>query len=73
MWGELVTIDGSKFQAVASKHKVVSRKKMERQVGVLEEDIARYLMELEASDATEERETAPDTQALWAMLARFAV
>ena len=51
--GELVAIDGSKFQAVASKRKMVSRGKLERQVVALDADIARYLAELEAADAAE--------------------
>lgn len=69
--GELVAIDGSKFQAVASKRKVVSRKKLEQQVVALEADITRYLADLEAADAAEAPEGIPDAQALRATLARL--
>ncbi len=69
--GDLVAIDGSKFQAATSKRKVVSRKKLERQVVALEADIARYLAELEAADAAEGREGAPDARALRAALTRL--
>lgn len=69
--GELVAIDGSKFLAVASKRRVVSRKKLERQVATLDADIARYLAELEAADATESSEAVPDVCVLRETLARL--
>lgn len=68
---ELVAIDGSKFQAVASKRKAVSRGKLERQVAALDADIARYLAELEAADAAEQADAAPDASALRETLARL--
>jgi hypothetical protein len=67
--GELVAIDGSKFLAVASKRRVVSRKKQEREVAALDTDIARYLAELEAADAAEQSDAAPDASALRETLA----
>lgn len=69
--GELVAIDGSKFLAVASKRQVVSRQKLERQVAALDADIARYLAELEAADAAEQRDLAPDAGALRETLVRL--
>lgn len=69
--GELVAIDGSKFLAVASRRQVVSRKKLARQVAALDTDIARYLAELEAADATEQSDSVPDASALRDTLARL--
>lgn len=69
--GELVAIDGSKFQAVASKRQVISRKKLERQVVALDTDIARYLAELEVADAAEEGENVLDASTLRETLARL--
>ncbi len=69
--GELVAIDGSKFQAVASKRKVVSHKKLVRQAATLDAEIARYLAELDTADAAERGDAAPDTSALRDTLARL--
>ena len=69
--GELVAIDGSKFPAVASKRHVVSRKKLERQIAALDADIARYLAELEAADATESSDASPDARTLRETLVRL--
>lgn len=69
--GELVAIDGSKFVAVASKRRVVSRQKLERQVAALDADIARYLPELEAADAAEQSDGVPDARARRETLARL--
>lgn len=69
--GELVALDGSKFLAVASKRRVVSRKKLARQVAALDTDIARYLAELEVADAAEQSDTVPDARALRDTLARL--
>ena len=51
--GELVAIDGSKFQAVASTRKHLSLKQLQRQQQRLEQHIARYLAQLDAADAEE--------------------
>lgn len=56
--GELVAIDGSKFQAVASKRQVVSRKQLAHQLATIDADIARYLAELEAGDRAAAQVTA---------------
>ena len=54
--GELVAIDGSKFQAAASNRKHVTPKKLKHQEAVLEKRIARYLAQLEEADRSEESE-----------------
>jgi transposase len=51
--GELVAIDGSKFQAVASRHRAVSDGDMARRQAQLEERIGGYLKELEEADKRE--------------------
>lgn len=53
MGGEWVAIDGSKFQAVASNDKAVTRKQLKRDQAQLEERIAAYLAELDRCDRAE--------------------
>ncbi|MCQ4323791.1 IS5/IS1182 family transposase [Stutzerimonas stutzeri] len=55
--GELVAIDGSKFQAVASARKHLSLKQLKRQQQRLEQRIADYLAQLEAADQAEAGES----------------
>ena len=54
--GQLVVIDGSKFQAVASQRKHLSLAKLKRQQAKLEAEIARYLAELDEADRSEATE-----------------
>ena len=54
--GQLVAIDGSKFQAVASQRKHLSLAKLKRQQAKLEAQIARYLAELDEADHSEATE-----------------
>lgn len=54
--GQLVAIDGSKFQAVASQRKHLSLAKLKRQQAKLEAQIARYLAELDEADRSEATE-----------------
>jgi transposase len=54
--GQLVAIDGSKFQAVASQRKHLSLAKLKRQQAKLEAEIARYLAELDEADRSEATE-----------------
>ena len=54
--GQLVAIDGSKFQAVASQRKHLSLAKLKRQQAKLEAQIARYLAELDEADRNEATE-----------------
>ena len=51
--GELVAIDGSKFQAVASSRKHMTPKKLKHQEAVLDKRIARYLAQLDEADRNE--------------------
>ena len=51
--GEWVAIDGSKFQAVASKAKALTREQLRREQAKLEERVAQYLAELDRSDREE--------------------
>lgn len=54
--GQLVAIDGSKFQAVASQRKHLSLTKLKRQQAKLEAQISRYLAELDEADRSEATE-----------------
>ena len=51
--GEWVAIDGSKFQAVASRQKAFTRKQLEREQVKLEERVMAYLAELDRCDREE--------------------
>lgn len=70
--GEWVAIDGSKFQAVASRKRAVTVEQLKRQQAGIEKRIAAYLEQLEAADREEEQaEAPPDTEALRAALAKL--
>jgi len=51
--GELVAIDGSKFQAVASRRQLITPARLAKQEQALEARIAGYLQQMEATDKTE--------------------
>ena len=51
--GELVAIDGSKFQAVASRRQLITPARLARQEQALEARIAEYLQQMEATDNAE--------------------
>ena len=55
--GELVAIDGSKFEAVASKRRVVTRKSVAEESRKLEARIAQYLRCLDEADREEPKES----------------
>ena len=55
--GQLVAIDGSKFQAVASPRKHLSLKQLKRQQEKLDTHIATYLAQLDEADQAESTET----------------
>lgn len=61
--GEWLAIDGSKFEAVASRKAVLSRERLLREQAVLERRVAEYLERLDAADA-EEGETTIDAGAV---------
>lgn len=51
--GDLVAIDGSKFKAVNSRRKNVTKKQLKRTIQKLDEDIDRYLDEMDVADENE--------------------
>ena len=61
--GEWLAIDGSKFEAVASRKAVLSRERLLREQAVLDRRVAEYLERLDAADA-EEGETTIDAGAV---------
>lgn len=54
--GELVAIDGSKFQAVASRRQLVTPVKLAKQQQALEARIADYLQQMETTDKAEAKD-----------------
>jgi transposase len=65
--GELVAIDGSKFQAVSSKRRVVTARALEEESRKLDGRIAQYLKSLDEADR-QEREEPIDRAAVAAAL-----
>jgi transposase len=61
--GEWLAIDGSKFEAVASRKAVLSRERLLREQAVLDRRVAEYLERLDAADA-EEGESTVDAGAV---------
>ena len=51
--GEWLVIDGSKFEAVASRKAVLSREQLLREQAALDRRVAEYLERLDAADAEE--------------------
>jgi len=51
--GELISIDGSKFRAVNCKKRNFNRAKLMKRIKEIEEEIEKYLRELEENDAKE--------------------
>jgi transposase len=54
--GELVAIDGTKIQAVASRKKVITPKSLAKQIAALDRKIAEHLKAMDEADAQEEKE-----------------
>lgn len=69
--GQWVAIDGSKFQAVASKRAVVSRLKLEEQLKAIDADVQTYLEALDSADGMEEQAHCDDRQAVREALSRL--
>ena len=69
--GEWVAIDGSKFQAVASKRSVVTASKLEEQLKALDRQVQGYLESLDAADEAEGQSGEADKQAIREALARL--
>ncbi|HJS85086.1 MAG TPA: IS1182 family transposase [Acetobacteraceae bacterium] len=53
--GEVVAVDGTKVQAVASRKKVVTPKTLEKQAAAIERKIAEHLKAMDEADAQEEQ------------------
>ncbi|WP_247258314.1 IS1182 family transposase [Pseudomonas moorei] len=70
--GELVAIDGSKFQAAASSRRHLNLKQLKRQEEKLDKRIAQYLAELDETDKAEAGEVI-DRSAIKTALAQLEV
>lgn len=70
--GELVAIDGSKFQAVASTRRHLNLKQLKRQEEKLDKRIAQYLAELDEADKAEVSEVI-DRSAVKTALAKLEI
>lgn len=57
--GELVAIDGSKIEAVASRKKVITPKTLEKRLAALDRKIAEHLAAMDAADRAEAAEDRP--------------
>lgn len=68
--GQWVALDGTKFQAVASPKAITEPEQIAQMQQALEQRMAQYLAELEATD-TQERSVCADTQAVRAALAEL--
>jgi transposase len=60
---QLVAIDGSKFQAVASRKQIWSAKRLERVSKAIDEKVEQYLRQMDQGDAQEPAQSQEDTQA----------
>jgi transposase len=69
--GQWIAIDGSKFQAVASKRAVVSSAKLEEQLRAIDRQVQSYLETLEQADGVEGEERAADKDAVLEALAQL--
>jgi transposase len=67
---QLVAIDGSKFQAVASRKQIWSKERVERVSRAIDRKIEQYLQQMDRADAQEPRASDEDTQAALAALAQ---
>jgi transposase len=67
--GQLVAIDGSKFQAVASRKQVWSKERLQKVSQAIDRKIKDYLGQLDSADAKEPAHAVEDTQAALAALA----
>lgn len=65
---ELVAIDGTKIEAVASRKKVITPKALAKQMAALDAKIAAYLAEMDRADREEVAEPAGSAEAVVAAL-----
>jgi len=69
--GQWVAIDGSKFQAVASKRSVVTAAKLDEQLKSIDRQVQGYLESLEVADQAEAGSEEPSREAVREALARL--
>lgn len=69
--GQWVAIDGSKFQAVASKHAAVTTAKLEQQLKAIDGQVQSYLDSLDAADEAEADSGKDEKHAVREALARL--
>ena len=69
--GQWVAVDGSKFQAVASKRAVVTKAVLEEQLKAIDRQVHTYLESLDVADAAEENGQGADRQAVREALERL--
>jgi hypothetical protein len=69
--GQWVAIDGSKFQAVASKRALVTAAKLEEQLANIDWQVQGYLESLDTADEAEADAASTDKQAVREALARL--
>ncbi len=62
--GELVAIDGSKFEAVSSRHRNFTERRLKGTIQRLDEKIERYLGELDTKDEQEPESYEPTAEEL---------
>lgn len=68
---ELLAIDGSKFKAVNNKHKNFTQAKLEKALQDLDEKVAKYLSDLDASDREESSVHQPTSEELQKKIERL--
>lgn len=69
--GQWVAIDGSKFEAVASRRAVVSAAKLEEQLKAIDRQVQSYLESLDGADAAETESASGEPQAVREALTRL--
>ena len=69
--GQWVAIDGSKFQAVASKRAVLTEKKLDEQLKAIDRQVQAYLEALDGADEAEGAEPRTDGEAVREALAKL--
>src|SRR2546422_6815371 len=69
--GQWVAIDGSKFQAVASKRAVVTAARLDEQLKALDRQVQGYLESLDSADEAESDAQVPNRKAVREALARL--
>ena len=69
--GQWVAIDGSKFQAVASKRSVLSKAKLEEQLKAIDRQVQAYMESMDSADEGEAEERGADSELVRQALTRL--